>query len=182
LSRNLLSDLRVVVPGVVPSHVTFEFLGVDGEWSACIRNENTESRSISGRPVTNTVLPESLLSDTGHHSDQQYNTLSVGPTDPIPDPAIDLACVETGQNLNMSDIDFTLDSWLDLQLVSAPEIERQSTFEMNYSVNSTGILDIVDFYSKALDDLPSKRFEIDLKATGMCQYPSLHRSETVLMS
>jgi hypothetical protein len=170
----LLSDIRtdhyIAVPDLVPSHVSFETLGADGEWSACTRNEETsEASSTLEHHVTSPILPQSPLKGTHVVPKQHAETPVFEPTDQILDDfAIGLPPKKNFRDVKISDIGFMYDDRLDFQLSFAPEVDPQTTSTMW----TPGSFDCTRFYSDALADLPFKRFQNELKMRGVClEYP-----------
>jgi hypothetical protein len=159
----LLGDISTnhctAIADTVPSHVSFEVLGADGEWSACAHNEETlEANSISVHHVTSATPPGTLLEDTNVDSIQHLETPAFAPSDQmLDDLTVELPPEEIARDLNISGSDFMHDYWHDFQTNSAPDIE----------IWTPGNYDLAQFYSTALHDLPFKRFQNELKKRGM---------------
>jgi hypothetical protein len=166
LLGNVCADQCTAVPDAAPTHVSFEVLGADGEWSACAHNEETlEANSTSEHHITSATPPGTLLEDTNVDSIQYLETPAFAPPDQmLDDLTVELPPEEIVRDLNMSGSDFMHDNWLDFQMNSAPEVDPQMTFE----TWTPGNFNLAQFYSSALHDLPFKRFHNQLKKTGMC--------------
>jgi hypothetical protein len=171
----LLGDISTnhctAIADTVPSHVSFEVLGADGEWSACAHNEETlEANSISVHHITSATPPGTLLEDTNANSNQHQETPVFAPSDRMLDDFIvELPSEEIARDLNMSGSNFMHDNWLDFRMTSVPEVDPQMTFQ----ISTPEIFDLAQYYSSALRDLPFKRFQNELKKRGMYPYHRL---------
>jgi hypothetical protein len=167
------------VPDIAPSHVSFEILGADGEWSACtITEEEIAGVSRSEYETSDTRPPESLAEDHSHGPHPPPGTFAVVPTEAILDDfTIDALPQGASQGLDMSGIEFMYHGQLGSPLISAPELDRQTILKTR--TYSTGVFDFARFYYDTLDDLPFKRLQEELKKKGVypihysCQYLSV---------
>jgi hypothetical protein len=161
----------VAVPDIAPSHVSFEILGADGEWSACTSTqEDLEPSAIPEHPVSSSIALEPVPGDTRAHSYQHTNEFVLTPTTQVLDNfAIEIPAEEISRDLEMagiSAIDIMYDGELEFQRASAAEIDAEVAFEM-WTPRS---FDLAHFYSNALGDLPFKRFQNELKRKGVYPY------------
>jgi hypothetical protein len=168
---NACTNHCTAVPDAAPSHVSFEVLGADSEWSACTRSDETsEAISISERHISRPTLPESPVEDTNVNSNQHQETPVFAPADRMLDDFIvELPPEEIARDLNMSGSNFMHDNWLDFRMTSVPEVDPQTTFQ----ISTPEIFDLAQYYSSALRDLPFKRFQNELKKRGMYPYHRL---------
>jgi hypothetical protein len=166
LSCDVSTDHSPAVPDIVPSHVSFEVLGADGEWSAYTSTEGgIEPSAVRKHPVASSIGPEPVLKDTHTHSDQNADVSVLTHTVRFLDNfATEMAPEEIIWDLNLPRIDSISDGQLEFRLPSALEGGPGSTFDMW----APGSFDCAHFYSSALDDLPFKRFRRALKSKGMC--------------
>jgi hypothetical protein len=168
------ADSGVVDSGVVPSHVSFEAVGADGEWSACILGEEDNAATATSElPVSDPIQPESLPEDTDQHSKQRVEMRAFAPANQIPDLAISLPPVGITPDLDLSAIEIPRDDGLNPQLGLAFETDQHTDFEIgDYFAVSPVIFDFGQFYRDALQDLPFQRFQNALKIKGVCYYNS----------
>jgi hypothetical protein len=178
----MLVITSAAVPDIVPSHVSFEILGADGEWSACTSTvEGPAAISISGRETSDASPPESRAENDGHDLDQRRQAFAVVLTEPMLDNfTIDALPQNISQDLNMPDIDFMYHGQLDSPSNFTPEADLQSA--LGTRRYSPGAFDLARFYYDLLDDLPFKRFQNELSKKGVCSVHHSYQSLFVLTS
>jgi hypothetical protein len=153
------------VPDIAPSHVSFEILGADGEWSACTSTEEEiEAVSRSEHETSDTRPPESLAEDNSHDPNLRPGTFAIVPIEAVLD---DFTIDALPQDLDISGTESMLFGQLDSLMTFTPEVDLQTVHETwNYSPDA---LEFAPFYYDALSDLPFKRFQNELKKKGV--YP-----------
>jgi hypothetical protein len=157
------------VPDIAPSHVSFEILGADGEWSACTSTEEEiEAVSRSEHETSDTRPPESLAEDNSHDPNLRPGTFAIVPTEAVLDDfTIDALPQDVSQDLDISGTESMYYGQLDSLMTFTPEVDLQTVHETwNYSPDA---LEFAPFYYDALRDLPFKRFQNELKKKGV--YP-----------
>jgi hypothetical protein len=171
LSCDVSTDHYPAAPDTVPSHVSFEVLGADGEWSAYTSTEGgIEPSALRKHPVASSIGPEPVLEDMHTHSDQNTDVSLLTHTVRFLDNfATEMAPEEIIWDLNLPGVDSMSDGQLEFRLPSAPESDPG----FNFDIWTPRSFDLAHFYSSALNDLPFKQFQRELKTKGICPYALL---------